>query len=86
MQGEQIQSFQKPFQGNISFICGISLQPQLENENKIFKDYISIFAIVNYRNWLNAFLPSSVLKMGCEAEPQAAAGRHWRFKEKASHR
>ena len=35
----------------------IFLQPQLQNEKKNWKNYLSILAIVNYQTWLDASLP-----------------------------
>ena len=33
------------------------MKPQPQNENKHFKNYFWILAIVNYRNWLGSSLP-----------------------------
>ena len=57
--GKKNSEFPKTFFGGISFcICRISLQPQPQNPNKNIKNYSSILAIVNHRNWLDDSPPS----------------------------
>ena len=62
---KQIQGFQKVFTGISLSICWISLEPQPQYEKNNFKTYISILAIVNYQNLLNA---SPLLKKELKAK------------------
>ena len=55
--------------GISSFISRISSPPQPQNE-KNFKNYILILAIVNYRNWQDASPPLSDLVIQLQTQKQ----------------
>ena len=59
-----VSTFQKLFQGNIFFyLLNIIVTAAPTREQKKFKNYISILAIVNYHNWLNALPPSNEVQV-----------------------